>query len=255
MPARPRYPAHYHVPEIYRPIKRVTTNFLAFLPKDAPPPPKYPYGAAQFFKQSNRGLYGGATKMYGNNVSEKFTTKTRRTWYPNVQTKHIYSRALGRWIRLHITTRTLRTIDKVGGLDEYVLGRTSARVKELGPLGWDLRWVILNTPSVLERMQTDIGLRRLYEGTEDPNYVREQRKLAREEDASEAERIEEEEESLEEGEYEEAYDPREGPTLEGAADLDRQGHMLEQPKPPERRSAWQRIKGFATDPLGRRRTA
>ena len=254
MPVRPKYPAHYHVPDVYRPTKRVTTNFLAYLPENALPPPKYPYGAAKSFKQSDRGLYGGAGKLYGNNVSEKFSTRTRRTWYPNVQTKHIYSRSLGRWIRLHVTTKTLRTIDKVGGLDEYVLGRTSARVKELGPLGWDLRWVILNTPSVQERMQTDMGLRRMFEGTEDLNYAREQRALERQQESLDAQRVEEEGESLEEEEYEE-YDPRQGSVLEGGRGPLGEGHMMEQPKPPERRSMLQRLRDFASNPLGRRNTA
>jgi len=45
----------------------------------------------------------------------------------------------------------LRTIDKVGGLDEYLLGEKAARIRELGMHGWLLRWRILHTPAVKER--------------------------------------------------------------------------------------------------------
>lgn len=46
----------------------------------------------------------------------------------------------------------LRTIDKVGGLDEYLLGEKSARIKELGIEGWALRWRIMQTKAVMERV-------------------------------------------------------------------------------------------------------
>jgi len=38
----------------------------------------------------------------------------------------------------------MRTINKVGGLDQYVLGDKTARIKELGVKGWELRWRVLN---------------------------------------------------------------------------------------------------------------
>ena len=47
--------------------------------------------------------------------------------------------------------RVLRTIDKVGGLDEYLLGDKPGRIKELGPGGWALRWRLLGTERVRER--------------------------------------------------------------------------------------------------------
>lgn len=46
----------------------------------------------------------------------------------------------------------LRTIDKVGGLDEYLLGEKSARIKELGVEGWALRWRIMQTKAAMERL-------------------------------------------------------------------------------------------------------
>jgi large subunit ribosomal protein L28 len=41
--------------------------------------------------------------------------------------------------------RVLRTIDKVGGIDNYLLGQSPGRIKELGPTGWALRWRLLRT--------------------------------------------------------------------------------------------------------------
>lgn len=45
----------------------------------------------------------------------------------------------------------LRTIDKVGGLDEYLLGGKAARIKELGMGGWKLRWRIMGSVKIKER--------------------------------------------------------------------------------------------------------
>lgn len=47
--------------------------------------------------------------------------------------------------------RVLRTIDKVGGLDEYLLGDKPMRIKELGPWGWKLRWRIMQSEVIFER--------------------------------------------------------------------------------------------------------
>jgi large subunit ribosomal protein L28 len=124
-------------------------------------PPPYPYGPARWFKQSNRGLYGGASVRFGNNVSERTKTKTRRTWHPNVVRKNVFCAALNRKIRLRLTTRVLRTIDKVGGLDEYLLGEKEARIKELGLEGWKLRWAVMMSDwgrARLGEKATELGL-------------------------------------------------------------------------------------------------
>jgi len=57
----------------------------------------------------------------------------------------------------------LRTIDKVGGLDEYLLGEKEGRIKELGLTGWWLRWAIMQTPHIkarLARQRVRLGLPR-----------------------------------------------------------------------------------------------
>ena len=56
-----------------------------------------------------------------------------------------------------MTTRVLRTIDKCGGLDEYVLGEKPARIKELGMLGWSLRWSVMGTDWYANRMREEIA--------------------------------------------------------------------------------------------------
>lgn len=42
----------------------------------------------------------------------------------------------------------LRTIDKVGGLDNYLLSEKPARLKELGPWGWELRYRLQTSKTV-----------------------------------------------------------------------------------------------------------
>lgn len=69
--------------------------------------------------------------------------------------------------------RVLRTIDKVGGLDEYLLGGKAARLKELGMGGWRLRAMIMRTDKVKERFQRErealgliVGSKGVVEGAE-----------------------------------------------------------------------------------------
>ncbi|KAG9233843.1 hypothetical protein BJ875DRAFT_377769 [Amylocarpus encephaloides] len=140
-----------------------TKNYLKELHAGIPP---YPYGPSQIYKQSNFGLYGEQKIRYGNIVSKKNEIKTRRHWRPNVQSKRLYSEALKRQIRVRITTRVLRTVDKCGGLDNYLLGDKAQRIKELGMEGWRLRWRIMQTDKVKERFRKqreELGLPTLLE--------------------------------------------------------------------------------------------
>ncbi|KAK3686635.1 hypothetical protein LTR37_019616 [Vermiconidia calcicola] len=117
--------------------------------------PAYPYGPAHWYKQSNKGLYGAQRIQFGNNVGPKFNTKTRRSWHPNVFRKKLYSPSLRRHVQVRVSARVLRTIDKLGGLDEYLLGEKEMRVKELGMSGWWLRWAIMQTPAVRRRFREE----------------------------------------------------------------------------------------------------
>lgn len=70
--------------------------------------------------RSRRGLYDGKDIRSGNNVS--FSMKsTKRKFKPNVFLKRVYSEVLDEMVQFHLTTSTLRSIDKAGGLDNYLM--------------------------------------------------------------------------------------------------------------------------------------
>ncbi|KAL9619626.1 MAG: hypothetical protein Q9160_005813 [Pyrenula sp. 1 TL-2023] len=118
--------------------------------------PPYPYGPRQFFKQADTGLYGSSEIQFGNKISKgRNKGKTRRTWHPNVKLETVHSDALGRDLTLKITHACMRTIKKCGGLDQYLLGDKPARIKELGLLGWRLRWKIMNSPAMQQKYEAE----------------------------------------------------------------------------------------------------
>jgi large subunit ribosomal protein L28 len=55
----------------------------------------------------------GKKVMAGNNVSHS-NKKTKRKFYPNLQTKKFFIPESGEWITLKVSTNALRTIDKKG---------------------------------------------------------------------------------------------------------------------------------------------
>lgn len=147
-------------PPVKNPLQRRRGGDLgSHLPKNVIPKdayiPAYPYGPYQLFKQANKGLYGEQMIQYGNNVSERTETKTRRKWKPNVLSKSLYSVALKKRIKLRITAKVLKTMDREGGLDEYLLKDNEHRIKELGPMGWALRWTLMQRPEVIQRVRAD----------------------------------------------------------------------------------------------------
>ena len=77
----------------------------------------------------------GTTVRYGRNVSHSHT-KTSRTFAPNLQPASLPSSALGRTLNLRVTTRALRTVQKKGGLDAFLLSTPDAK---LPPEGLDLK--------------------------------------------------------------------------------------------------------------------
>jgi ribosomal protein L28 len=117
--------------------------------------PVYPYGAPTLYKQSARGLYGEQRIRFGNNVSVKGKNKSRRSWRPNIQMKRLFSKALNRFVQVRVSSRVLRTMDKLGGLDEYLLGEKETRIRELGQSGWWLRWAIMQTNTVKTRFAAE----------------------------------------------------------------------------------------------------
>ena len=113
--------------------------------------PDYPYGPFRTYKQRNQGLFARSKIRFGNTVAEKYGRRSGTSWLPNRHTKRLWSQALGAFIRTRLTTQVLKTVDKLGGIDEYLLGSKAARIKELGPAGWALRWKIIQTPAIQAR--------------------------------------------------------------------------------------------------------
>lgn len=64
----------------------------------------------------------GKGVLTGNHVSHA-NNKTRRRYLPNIQSRRLYSEALSTSVRLRIATATLRTIEKHGGLDGFLLAQ------------------------------------------------------------------------------------------------------------------------------------
>ena len=64
-------------------------------------------------------LTGKGTQV-GHNVSHA-NNKTKRIYRPNLQTIDLVSEVLGNSYKLKIAMNTLRSVDKVGGLDAYLL--------------------------------------------------------------------------------------------------------------------------------------
>jgi len=62
----------------------------------------------------------GKGVLTGNNVSHA-NNRTRRRYLPNLHNQSFYSEALNETIRLRVTTHALRTVEKRGGLDEFLL--------------------------------------------------------------------------------------------------------------------------------------
>lgn len=135
-----------------------------FLPKEVPEFPAYPYGKSSWFKQADSGLYGGSIIQFGNQISE-FRNKSRRSWLPNISRHALWSETLNRNINIKTTARVLRTITKNGGIDRYLVKDKAARIKELGPTGWKLRYRVLKkleaqektAPKVIETIESESG--------------------------------------------------------------------------------------------------
>ncbi|MEZ5825306.1 MAG: 50S ribosomal protein L28 [Geminicoccaceae bacterium] len=69
----------------------------------------------------------GKGVLTGNNVSHA-NNRTRRRYLPNIQQRRLFSEALGESIRVKIATNTLRTIEKKGGIDAFLLDASAAEL-------------------------------------------------------------------------------------------------------------------------------
>lgn len=57
--------------------------------------------------------------LFGNNVSHA-KNRTRTRWLPNIREMRVYSKTLGD-IYMKVSSKGLRTVEKHGGLDEFLL--------------------------------------------------------------------------------------------------------------------------------------
>jgi large subunit ribosomal protein L28 len=64
----------------------------------------------------------GKGPLVGNNVSHA-NNKTKRVFRPNLQVISLSSEALGQTYKLKISMSALRTVDRTGGLDEFLLNK------------------------------------------------------------------------------------------------------------------------------------
>ena len=62
----------------------------------------------------------GKGRQVGNNVSHA-NNKTKRTFLPNLQNVTLISDALGQSVKLRVSTHGLRSVEHVGGLDNWLL--------------------------------------------------------------------------------------------------------------------------------------
>jgi len=71
----------------------------------------------------------GRKTQVGMNVSHS-NRHTKRTFLPNLQTLKFHSEILGRDFSLRISTAGLRTLNKHGGLDAYVVAKPISKLTE-----------------------------------------------------------------------------------------------------------------------------
>ena len=67
----------------------------------------------------------GKKAMTGNNVSHA-NNRTKRRFLPNLQNVKFFSKTLNKSLTLNISVRAMRSVEKNGGLDSYLV-KTSNR--------------------------------------------------------------------------------------------------------------------------------
>ena len=73
---------------------------------------------------SNTCQITGKKAMTGNNVSHA-NNRTKRRFLPNLQNVRFFSEVLDKHLNFKITVRTMRSIEKNGGLDNFLLKKSN----------------------------------------------------------------------------------------------------------------------------------
>ena len=71
----------------------------------------------------------GKKPMTGNNVSHA-NNRTKRRFIPNLQNVKLYSGIQQKYINLNITIRTMKTVEKNGGLDSYLIKTSNKNLSD-----------------------------------------------------------------------------------------------------------------------------
>ena len=71
----------------------------------------------------------GKKVMTGNNVSHA-KNRTKRRFNPNLQKISFISEKLGRSFQLKVASSTIRTVEKKGGLDEFLINTPNSKLPQ-----------------------------------------------------------------------------------------------------------------------------
>ena len=145
---------YYKITKYARPINNTKFHAGDAMPNEPIPAeghvyPKYAY-EPMFFKRQNRGLYAGLQRKASNLCSES-GNKTKTYHLPNIVKAKLWSETLNRAISTRVSTTLFRTVDKEGGLDNYLLKDKPARIKTMGLKGWRLRYEIMKQKQIEEQ--------------------------------------------------------------------------------------------------------
>lgn len=80
-------------------------------------------------KRAKEGLYHGKDVMFGHTIAHS-GKKSKKKWNPNVIRKRVWSDALDDWVRFSMTTKALKEIDMIGGIDNYMLSLDEKSVSD-----------------------------------------------------------------------------------------------------------------------------
>jgi large subunit ribosomal protein L28 len=78
---------------------------------------------------SRRCQITGKGVLSGNNVSHA-NNRTRRRFLPNLQESSMLSDLLGTDVKLRMSTRAIRTVERNGGIDAFLLSTPNRRLPE-----------------------------------------------------------------------------------------------------------------------------
>jgi len=71
----------------------------------------------------------GKTFQTGNNVSHA-KNRTKRRFMPNLQNISFLSESLGRKIQFKVAASAIRTVEKKGGLDDYLISTPNSKLPD-----------------------------------------------------------------------------------------------------------------------------